>query len=102
MLPCGVREKSWSPFSRKVLGDDGDIAQKFGRGFQVPVSSVDVDVTQVGSQGQHVLPDSLTASRRRFQRPNRECVAKLMNTWPSTARGLDPRGFQQSPEHAVN
>jgi hypothetical protein len=29
-------------------------------------------------------------------------MAKLMNTWPSTAGGLDPRGLQQCPEHAVN
>ena len=29
-------------------------------------------------------------------------LAELVNTWPSTAGGLDPRGFQQGPEHVVN
>src|SRR5215469_14013745 len=90
-LPCGVRAKSWPSSLHKVLGDKGDVTQKFRRGFQVPVGSVDVDVTQVGGQGYHVLPDSLTASRRGLQCPNGERVAKLMNTWPSTAERLDSR-----------
>jgi len=40
-----VREKSWPPSLHKVLGDDGDVAQKLRRSFQVPVGGVDVDVT---------------------------------------------------------
>ena len=96
-------EGSHGSFSlRKVFGNDSDVAQKLRRGFQVPVGSVDIDVTQIGSQGQHVLPDSLTASWRRLQCPNCKRMTKLMNTWPSTAGGLDPCGFQQGPEHAVN
>ena len=78
------------------------LAQKLRRGFQVPVGRVDIDVTQVGSQGQHVLSDSLPASWRRLQCANCKGMTKLMNTRPSTAGGLDPCGFQQSPEHAVN
>src|SRR5215469_14997991 len=88
-LPCAVREKSWLTSLRKGLSDHRDVTQKFRRGFQVPVGRVDVDVTQVGSQGHHVLPDSLPARRRRLQCPNRERMTKLMNTWPSTAGGLD-------------
>src|SRR5450759_1910628 len=102
MPPCAVRARSLASSLHKVLRGDGDVEQKLGRGFQVPVGSVDVDVTQVGSQGQHVLPDSLTTGWRRLQRPNCKRVAKLMNTWPSTARGLDPRRFQEGSEHAVN
>ena len=101
-LLCAVREESWLSSLHKVLGDDGNVAQKLRRGFQVPVGRVDIDVTQIGSQGQHVLSDSLPASWRRLQCPNCKGMTKLMNTRPSTAGGLDPCGFQQSPEHAVN
>src|SRR5438552_6334454 len=85
MLPCAVRAKSWSPSLHKVLRDDGDVEQKLGCGLQVPVGSVDVDVAEVGSQGQHVLPDSLAASWRRLQCPDCQRVPKLMNPWPSAA-----------------
>src|SRR5713226_732539 len=102
MPPCAVRGKSWPPFLHKVFGYDRDVAQEFGRGLQVPVGGVDVDVTHVSSQGQHMLPDSLTASGRRLQCPDRKRVAKVMNAWPSTAGGLEPRRFQQGPERAVN
>ena len=80
-----MRGSHGRPPCTKALGDDSDVAQKFGCGFQVPVGSVDVDVTEVGSQGQHVLPDSLAASWRRLQCPDRKRVTKLMNAWPSTA-----------------
>src|SRR5436190_9399227 len=102
MPPCAVQGKSRPPPLHKPLGNDGDVAQKFGCGFQVPVGSVDVDVTQVCSQGQHVLPDSLTARWRRLQGPDCKRVTKLMNPWPSTAHGLEPRRFQQGSEYSVN
>src|SRR5512138_1377385 len=102
MLPCAVRARSLAPSLRKVLRGDGNVEQKLGCGFQVPVGSVDVDVAEVGSQGQHVLPDSLAASWRRLQGPDCQRVTKLMNPWPSAAGGLDPSRFQQGPEHAVN
>lgn len=91
MLPCAVLEESRPSSLRKVFGDNGDVAQEFRRTLQIPIGSVDVDVTQVGSQGQHVLPDSLTTSRRRLQCSNCERVAKLVNARPSTTAGLDPR-----------
>ena len=59
-----MRGKSFSSSLRKVLGDGGDIAQKFWGGFQIPVGGVDVDVAKVGRQCQHVLPDSLTTGWR--------------------------------------
>src|SRR5260370_15639858 len=76
MLPCAVRGRSRPPSLQKAFGNDSDLAQEFGRGFQVPVGSIDVDVTEVGGQGQHVLADSLTASWRRLQCPDRKRVAK--------------------------
>jgi dTDP-4-dehydrorhamnose reductase len=42
-----VREESWLSSLHKVLGDDGNVAQKLRRGFQVPVGRVDIDVTQM-------------------------------------------------------
>jgi hypothetical protein len=33
---------------RKILSDDGDVAQKLWRGFQLPVGRVDVCVTAIG------------------------------------------------------
>jgi len=89
-----VRGKSRPPSLQKAFGNESDLVQKFGCGFQVPVGSVDVDMTEIGGQGQHVLADSLTASGRRLQCPDRKCVTKLMNAWPSTTAGLEPRRFQ--------
>jgi len=40
--------------------------------------------------------------RQTRHNPGLGMLTKLMNTWPSTAGGLDPRGFQQAPEYAVN
>src|SRR6516164_7817127 len=88
MPPCAVPAKSWPPSLYEALGDDSDLAQKIGRGFQVPVGAVDVDMTQVGCQSQHVLPDALTARWRGFQGPDRKGMAQLINAWPSTARGF--------------
>src|ERR1022692_2255959 len=101
-LLCGVREESWLSSLHEVLGDDSNAAQKLRCGFQVPVGRVDIDMSQVGSQGQHVPSDSLPISWRRLQCANCKGMTKLMNTRPSTAGGLDSCGFQQSPEHAVN
>ena len=78
------------------------VAEKFGCGFGVPVGGVDVDVTHISSQGQHMLPDSLTARWRRLQCPDRKRVAKVMNTWPPTASVLESRRFQQRPENTMN
>jgi len=38
-----------APSLYEVLRDDGDIEQKLGRGLQISVGSVDVDVAEVSS-----------------------------------------------------
>src|SRR5437773_12010575 len=71
---CAVQLESWPPSVIKRLNGCGDVAQKIWRGFQVPVSVIDVGVAHVSRQSQHVLADALTFSGAAFQGPDGECV----------------------------
>src|SRR5437773_11693274 len=74
-LNVRVQLESWPPSVIKRLNGCGDVAQKIWRGFQVPVSVIDVGVAHVSRQSQHVLADALTFSGAAFRCPDGECVA---------------------------
>ena len=63
----------------------GDVAQQVGRSLEIPVGCVDVDVTQVGRQGDHVLADASPARRAGLKRPHRECMPEIVQTRMATA-----------------
>ena len=61
------------------LSGRGHVAQEFRCGLQIPVGIGDVSVTKIGAQRSHVPRNSLTVSRTLFERPDRKCMAQILD-----------------------
>lgn len=103
-LRYGARPASWlrSP-GHEDLSGACDVAQKVGRGLQIPIRRVDVDVAQIGRQCDHVLSDPGSAWRAGAQCPHGKGMtevvqARAMAAWPRP----EARFPQQRLERAMN
>jgi hypothetical protein len=66
--------------------DIGNVLQQIRCSLEIPVGRVDVDMTQVGCQGGHVLTDAPAIRRAGAQRPHRECMTKIVQARTATGR----------------
>src|ERR1019366_2872205 len=67
----------------------GDVAHEFGRGLQVPVGRIDVDVTHVGRKRYHMRAASASIRWTALQRAHRKCVSQIVQTRAPLRRRYD-------------
>jgi hypothetical protein len=85
------------------LSGAGDVAQKVGRSLQIPVRRVDVDVTRIGRQCDHVLSRPRTAWWAVLQRPHGKSMPHVVQARTMAAWGRpEARRLQQCFEGAVD
>jgi hypothetical protein len=73
----------WLPPAHKGLADTGDVPQQMWRAFQIPVGSIDVDMTEIRGQSQHMLANALTVARARLKGSYGKGVPQPVKSWPA-------------------
>lgn len=84
------------------LGGACDVGHEIRRGFHIPVGMPDVRVAEIGSEGDEVARNIVTAHRALLQNARREGVTQIMDTRTPRSILTDARLAQDHAEVAMD